>query len=112
MSAGYRKTRLPTEAREMALEAAQRFKQAGRRLGSSVLIAGRGDTRRCRIRFDWGRANGNIARNLFIEAGDKDNDSRLMIGLGEMERMFGSIAEARMPFERGVGQARGSETPL
>src|SRR3546814_9666616 len=74
MSAGYRKMQRPTEAREMALEAAQRFKQAGRRLGSSVLIAGRGDTRRCRIRFDWGRANGNIARNLFIEAGDRSEE--------------------------------------
>src|SRR3546814_15034529 len=80
MSDGYRKMQRPTEAREMALEAAQRFKQAGRRLGSSVLIAGRGDTRRCRTRFDWGRANGHIARNLFTAAGDKDQQPPMKIG--------------------------------
>ena len=104
MSDGYRKMQRPNEAREMALEAAQRFKLAGRRVGASALIAGRGDVRRCRVRFDWGRANGNTARNLFVETGDKDSESRLMIGLGEMERIVGNVDEARNLFDRVLAQ--------
>lgn len=102
----YRKMRHPNEAREMVMEGITRFKKAGQRVGVSELIAGRGDIKRARIRFDWARANGQIARNLFIESGERDSEARVQIGMGEMERLAGNLNEAKTLFERAAAQTK------